>query len=128
MSITLKIDPTLSSTGGTDVTFDFQTQSGNLRFFEVSSDPLLSKRKLRSTVNPPKISAGRPGGYTKAVSDVTVITPFTCADGARDENYYGLSVKRNVETTDAEVSTNLKLLAQYIISYANNILDNTQHT
>jgi hypothetical protein len=107
MALVTKTGQTLSSTGGTSVTFDYQSQTNNVREFEVSSDALLAKRKFKSRVVTPKIVNGRPGGFSKAVNEYTFVSPFTCADGSRDETYIKFSVSRNVEVSDAELDANI---------------------
>lgn len=130
MSLVTKVGQTISSTGGTNVTFDLQSQVGNVREFEVSSDTLLTKRKLRSKVSVPKITNGRPGGYSKASNEFTFITPFTCADGSKDENFVRIAVNRNVETSDAQVNDMINQAIEGLIAASGTlrvaVVDNTQ--
>jgi hypothetical protein len=100
MSI-LKSGQTITKSGGTDVTYNFATQQSNVKRFEVSTDPIVSKRKLNSRVVQPVITSGRPGGFSKAVNELKLVDPYTCADGSKDENYMTVNVSRNAETSQA---------------------------
>lgn len=114
MSKVLKTAPTsIDVTGGTDLTFTLvgSTPNGDPSFV-VLTDELISTREYVISAKRPKVQASSPSGYTQARTKGKFLIPKTLASGARTVNTISVELAVDIETTDAEKTEMLYMMAQ----------------
>lgn len=116
MSLTLKTDPTLTSTVGTNVTYTRQKNQDGKSFYSVLDDSLLTRKKLTVKVTEPKVKSDSPDGHTQGRVELVFSDPITTAGGDPTYNTVRLELSRSVEATDAQINTLIDRVADSIIS------------
>lgn len=112
MSLTLKSNPTISFTGGTDVVFTESTRVNNVVNYLVAADPMTARRTLKSSVVEPKGQPTAPGGFTQAKNTVTLLVPKVLANGNTTFNKIELLLSVDRETSDAERVSLIDMILQ----------------
>lgn len=105
MSLTLKTDPTIAPTGGTSVVFTKLRGEGNVVYYHVLDDSLLTRKKLKHRLTEPKAKVDSPDGYTQGRNELVISQPITTASGGITYNTVKVELSRSVEATDAQIRT-----------------------
>lgn len=111
---TLATSPTsITVTGGTAVTFgDFGSTNNAVNLAVTSDSDFRLRRKISAKVQVPKSLPSAPNGYSQARESLEIKIPKLLANGKYTENAIQISLRTDVETTDAEKQILLDLAAQ----------------
>lgn len=109
----LKTGATLSTTGGSDITWASSgIQNGRNELYVAADTDLRTRREASCTVSVPKPKSDAPGGYTQARASVQFKYPKILANGNRTVNTVTITVAYDPETSAADVLVMQNVAAQ----------------
>jgi hypothetical protein len=107
---------TVSASGGTALTFSSAgVDNGKVILYCDDDTDLRTRREFVCTAKPPRISASAPNGYTQARVTVTFKSPLELDNGNVTVNSGKFELAFDPETTEAEISEILDVVAQSIV-------------
>lgn len=111
------VDGTVSTTGGTATSFITKDQGLPNKHILLLDDgsSLINQTEVICSINPPKVNAAAPSGYTHGRNKMILNVPFTTASGIVSIVKATIEIASDVEMTDAERLSNRVLLAQFLV-------------
>jgi hypothetical protein len=107
-------------TGGTDKAISIAASQNGQKVtatFDVETD-FTTRKSIEFTVKDPVALESAPGGYTQARETVAVKWPMTLSNGNRTVNTAQISIARDPEMSDTDVSALRLMLTQILADSA----------
>lgn len=117
MNITYVTGPSgFSVTGGTALAVSTETDLQFARMVPTADTDFRTRRQIVLSMKDPKVNVGAPSGFSQQRSDTVGKFPLVLDNGKTTSNGFSVNLHFDVETTDAEKTHILDMLAQTVVS------------